>query len=172
MALDQSDDGVVATIRPRDGGDDWTVRARYAIAADGAHSPSRERLGIPMLGHGSFSDSITIYFRADVQPLLGDRNLSVIYVFNPRLVGFFRFSIDGQAGFLVVNATVDEDGNRSTAIGEDMSEETCIGYVRDRARRPRLAGPDRERPALVGDRGLGRALRRRAASSSPATPST
>ena len=83
-----------------------------------------------MLGHGSFSDSITIYFRADVQPLLGDRNLSVIYVFNPRLVGFFRFSIDGQAGFLVVNAIVDEEGNRSTAIGEDMSEDTCIGYVR------------------------------------------
>jgi 2-polyprenyl-6-methoxyphenol hydroxylase-like FAD-dependent oxidoreductase len=130
VALDQSDDGVVATIRPRDGGDDWTVRARYAIAADGAHSPSRERLGIPMLGHGSFSDSITIYFRADVRPLLGDRNLSVIYVFNPRLVGFFRFSIDGQAGFLVVNATVDEEGNRSTAIGEDMSEDTCVGYVR------------------------------------------
>ena len=83
-----------------------------------------------MLGHGSFSDSITIYFRADVTPLLGDRNLSVIYVFNPRLVGFFRFSIDGQAGFLVVNATVDEEGNRSTAIGEDMSEDTCVGYVR------------------------------------------
>ena len=130
LSLDHSDDGVVATIRPRDGGEDWTVRARYAIAADGAHSPSRERLGIPMLGHGSFSDSITIYFRADVQPLLGDRNLSVIYVFNPRLVGFFRFSIDGQAGFLVVNAIVDEQGNRSTAIGEDMSEDTCVGYVR------------------------------------------
>src|SRR6185312_967739 len=73
VSLDRSDDGVVATIRPRDGGDDWTVRAQYAIAADGAHSPSRERLGIPMLGHGSFSDSITIYFRADVTPLLGDR---------------------------------------------------------------------------------------------------
>jgi 2-polyprenyl-6-methoxyphenol hydroxylase-like FAD-dependent oxidoreductase len=130
VALDQSDEGVVATIRPRDGGDDWTVRAQYAIAADGAHSPSRERLGIPMLGHGSFSDSITIYFRADVLPLLGERNLSVIYVFNPRLVGFFRFSIDAQAGFLVVNAITDGDGNRSTAIGEDMSEGTCVEYVR------------------------------------------
>jgi hypothetical protein len=63
-------------------------------------------------------------------PLLGDRNLSVIYVFNPNLVGFFRFSIDGQAGFLVVNATIDQDGNRSVAVGEDMSEETCIEYCR------------------------------------------
>jgi hypothetical protein len=63
-------------------------------------------------------------------PLLGDRNLSVVYVFNPNLVGFFRFSIDGQAGFLVVNAVVDRDGNRSVAVGEDMSEGTCIEYCR------------------------------------------
>ena len=131
VAIEQDDDGVTATIRPRDGGDERTVRARYLIAAEGAHSPTRERLGIPMQGHGSFSDSITIYFRADVRELLGDRNLSVIYVFNPRLVGFFRFSLAGDAGFLVVNATIDENGVRSTSIGEDMSEETCIGYVRE-----------------------------------------
>ena len=41
------------------------MHGRYLIAADGAHSPLRERLGIRQLGHGSFSDSITIYFRAE-----------------------------------------------------------------------------------------------------------
>jgi 2-polyprenyl-6-methoxyphenol hydroxylase-like FAD-dependent oxidoreductase len=130
VAVEQDADGVTATIRSRDGGDERIVRARYLVAADGPRSPTRERLGIPMTGHGIFSDSITIYFRADVRGLIGDRNLSVIYVFNPRLVGFFRFSIDGQAGFLVVNATIDEEGNRSTSIGEDMSDETCVAYVR------------------------------------------
>jgi 2-polyprenyl-6-methoxyphenol hydroxylase-like FAD-dependent oxidoreductase len=130
VGVEQDGDGVTARIQPRDGGAEETVRARYLVAADGAHSPTRDRLGIRMLGHGTFSDSITIYFRADVRPLLGDRNLSVIYVFNPRLVGFFRFSFDADAGFLVVNATVDGQGNRSTVIGEDMSEETCIGYAR------------------------------------------
>ena len=161
VAIDQDGDGVTATIRPRDGGDDWTVRAQYAIGADGTRSPTRERLGIGQLGHGSFSDSITIYFRADVTELLGDRNLSVIYVFNPRLVGFFRFSIDGQAGFLVVNATVDEDGNRSTSIGEDMSEDDVHRLRSYGARRARPPGRDRERAALVRLRGLGRALHRR-----------
>jgi 2-polyprenyl-6-methoxyphenol hydroxylase-like FAD-dependent oxidoreductase len=138
VALEQDGDGVTATIRSRDGGSERTVRAGYVLAADGAHSPVRQRLGIASLGHGSFSDSITIYFRADVRPLLGDRNLSVVYVFNPRLVGFFRFSIDGDAGFLVVNATFDDDGNRSVAIGEDMSEETCIRYVREALGAPGL----------------------------------
>ena len=130
-SLEQDADGVTVIVRPRDGGPERTVRARYVIAADGAHSPIRERLGIRVLGHGSFSDSITIYFRADVRRLMGDRNLSVVYVFGPWLQGFFRFSIDLQAGFLVVNSTVDEAGTRSVRIGEDMSPATCIRYVRE-----------------------------------------
>ncbi len=131
VTVDQDADGVTATVRPRDGGPDRTVHARYLVAADGAHSPIREQLGIRQLGHGSFSDSITIYFKADVRKLMGERNLSVIYVFGPRLQGFFRFSIDLQAGFLVVNSTIDDAGARSVRIGEDMSTSTCIRYVRE-----------------------------------------
>ena len=139
VAVEQDADGVTAVVRPRDGGPDRTVRARYLIAADGAHSPIRNQLGIGMLGHGSFSDSITIYFRADVRELVGDRNLSVIYVFGPRLQGFFRFSIDLQEGFLVVNSTIEDGGVRSVRIGEDMSEPTCIRYVREALGDPELA---------------------------------
>jgi 2-polyprenyl-6-methoxyphenol hydroxylase-like FAD-dependent oxidoreductase len=131
VSVDQDESGVTAVVKPREGGPERTVRARYLIAADGAHSPIRERLGIQQLGHGSFSDSITIYFRADVRRLMGDRNLSVIYVFGPGLQGFFRFSIDLQAGFLVVNSTVDAEGTRSVQIGEDMSTPTCIAHVRE-----------------------------------------
>jgi 2-polyprenyl-6-methoxyphenol hydroxylase-like FAD-dependent oxidoreductase len=139
ISVDQDGTGVTAVVRPRDGGPDRTVRARYLVAADGTHSPVRERLGIRQLGHGSFSDSITIYFRADVRRLMGDRNLSVVYVFGPRLQGFFRFSIDLQAGFLVVNSTADDAGTRSVRIGEDMSAPTCIRYVREALGDPDLA---------------------------------
>ena len=130
-SVEQDDSGVTVVVRPRDAGPERSVRASYLVAADGAHSPIRERLGIQKLGHGSFSDSITIYFRADVRALMGERNLSVVYVFGPRLQGFFRFSIDLQAGFLVVNSTVDDDGTRSVRIGEDMSTPSCIRYVRE-----------------------------------------
>ena len=139
ISAEQDGEGVTVVVRPRDGGPERTVRARYLIAADGARSPIRERLGIPVLGHGSFSDSITIYFGADVRRLMGDRNLSVVYVFGPRLQGFFRFSIDLQAGFLVVNSTVDEEGARSVRIGEDMSPATCIRYVREALGDPDIA---------------------------------
>ncbi len=139
VSFAQDDDGVDVVVRARDGGSEETLHGRYLIAADGAHSPVRERLGIRKLGHGSFSDSITIYFKADVRALMGDRNLSVVYVFGPTLQGFFRFSIDLQAGFLVVNSTVGADGTKSVRIGEDMSEPTCIGYVREALGDPEIA---------------------------------
>ena len=129
VGIAQDAGGVDVRVRRRDGGE-RTVRARYVVAADGVKSATRERLGIESLGRGAFSDSITIYFRADVDPLIGGRNLSVIYVFHPRLTGFFRFSLAGDAGFLVVNSTVDENGVRSTTPGEDTSEERCREHVR------------------------------------------
>ena len=135
----QDADGVTVVVRPREGRPERTVRASYVVAADGAHSPIREQLGIRNLGHGSFSDCITIYFRADVRRLVGDRNLSVVYVLNPRLQGFFRFSIDLQSGFLAVFSTVDEQGERSRRVGEDMSSDTCVAYVRDALGDPGIA---------------------------------
>lgn len=139
VSLDQDEDGVTALLKGRDTGAERTVRARYLVAADGSKSPVRERLGIPLRGHPSFSNSITIYFRADVRPLLGDRNLSVIYVFGPTLQGFFRFSLAGDAGFLVVNTTTNADGTRNRDVWVDMSEDRCVEYVREALGAPDLA---------------------------------
>jgi 2-polyprenyl-6-methoxyphenol hydroxylase-like FAD-dependent oxidoreductase len=138
VSLKDDGDGVRALVRDRTSGEEWTARAQYAVAADGVRSPLRHQLGIGMQGHGTFSDSITIYFRGDVRPLMGDRNLSVIYVVNPRLQGFFRFSIDGQAGFLVVNTAVDADGQRTTTIGATATEADCVRYVREALGAPDL----------------------------------
>ncbi|GIJ57568.1 FAD-dependent monooxygenase [Virgisporangium aurantiacum] len=138
VSLSTDDDGVTARVRDRRSGEESTVRARYAVAADGVRSPLRHRLGIGMRGHGTFSDSVTIYFRGDVRPLLGDRNLSVVYVVNPRLQGFFRFAIDGRSGFLVVNTAVDDDGRRTT-VGGTATEADCVRYVRDALGAPDLA---------------------------------
>ena len=138
VSFDQDADGVSALVRNRDSGEERTVRASYLIAADGSKSSVRERLGIPLRGHPSFSRSITIYFRADVKPLLGDRNLSVIYVFGPTLQGFFRFSLAGDAGFLVVNSTIGADGSRNRDVWADLDEDRCVQYVREALGAPDL----------------------------------
>ena len=139
VSLDQDDDGVTTVVKSRDSGDERIVRARYVVAADGSKSRVREHLGIQLGGYPSFSKSITIYFRADVKPLLGDRNLSVIYVFGPTLQGFFRFSLAGDAGFLVVNTIVNPDGSKSRDVWADMSDERCADYVREALGAPDLA---------------------------------
>ncbi|MGC1522037.1 MAG: FAD-dependent monooxygenase [Steroidobacteraceae bacterium] len=129
MSVEQDDAGVVAVLRSRDGGAERTVRARYLVAADGTHSFVRGQLGIDMAGRGNFADCVTIYFKADLRALIGDRNLSVIYVNQPGLLAFFRFSISGDAGFLAVFATFDEDGVRSH-VGQNLSPDRCAALVR------------------------------------------
>jgi hypothetical protein len=106
------------------------VRARYLVAADGSRSPIREQLGIQLRGHPPFAQCLTIYFRADVMPLLRDRVLSVVYVFNDDVQGFFRFEIAGDAGFLAVNAARDAKGERTSDVAADQSEARCVGLVR------------------------------------------
>lgn len=130
VGFEQDADGVSAVIRPRDGGPEETVRSDYLVAADGAHSPAREALGIPMVGRGSFADCVTIYFRADVRQLLGDRNLSVVYVNHPELLGFFRFSITGDSGFLAVFSTKEPDGSWNRHVGGDVDPDRCATWVR------------------------------------------
>ena len=59
--------------------------------------------GIRSLGRGAFSNSLTIYFTADLSPYIGDKAWSLIYVNNSTLHGFFRLNRAATAGFLGVN---------------------------------------------------------------------
>jgi 2-polyprenyl-6-methoxyphenol hydroxylase-like FAD-dependent oxidoreductase len=129
VRFEQDADGVTARIRSRDGGGKREIRTRYLVAADGTHSFVRDRLGIPMLGRGAFADCMTIYFKADMRAMIGDRALSVVYVNNDRLLGFFRFAITNDAGFLAVFAGCDEAGRRRAADPGDL--ESCAMLVRD-----------------------------------------
>jgi 2-polyprenyl-6-methoxyphenol hydroxylase-like FAD-dependent oxidoreductase len=129
VAFEQDESGVTAVVRPRDGGPEQTVRADYLLAADGAHSLVRARSGIELVGRGSFADCITIYFRADMRELIGDRVLSVVYVNHPELLGFFRFSFAADSGFLAVFSTTNPDGSRDTHVGQDLDETGCIELV-------------------------------------------
>ncbi|MCZ2823166.1 MULTISPECIES: FAD-dependent monooxygenase [unclassified Modestobacter] len=129
VGFEQDDDGVTSVIRSRDDGQESTVRSDYLVAADGAHSAIRARSGIDMVGRPPFAQCITIYFQADMRELLGDRNLSVVYVNQPGLLGFFRFSITGDSGFLAVFSSSNPDGTRDTHVAEDLDEARCVQFV-------------------------------------------
>lgn len=70
---EQTDDGVALICRDRNTEEDVRVTGRYLVAADGARSPIRERLGIPVEGPGDMGHFINTYFRANYGPKLEER---------------------------------------------------------------------------------------------------
>ena len=136
----QDADGVTVTLRDVDTGAETTKRARYLIAAEGAHSKIRDQLGVTMEGRGVFSNSITIYLRANLAPFLEGRNLSIIYINNPEMTGFFRLEKDSKRGFLVVSTVGDplKDPVQAANAAADVSPERMVELVRIAAGAPDL----------------------------------
>ncbi len=130
IGIEQDGDGVTATVKDSENGGERTLRARYLVGADGAHSRTRELCGIPFDGRGVFSNSITIYFHADVARLMTGRNLSVMYIINPTLSGFMRLDRDNQAGFLVVNTVGDTSKPEAANAAADTSEKRLTELLR------------------------------------------
>lgn len=132
VGIEQDRDGVTATLRDLDSGKDDTIRCRYLVGADGAHSKVRDLLGIPLDGRGVFSNSITIYFRADLWPQLGGKPISIVYINNPQFGGFFRLQKDCQSGFMVVNTVGDPraDPVKAANAAADTSEARLIELIR------------------------------------------
>ncbi len=131
VALRQDAAGVTVTVRDVDSGAERALSGQYLVGADGAHSKVRELLGIPFDGRGVFSNSITIYFDADLAPQMAGKPLSVIYINNPAFGGFFRLEKDCQSGFLVVNTVGDPKTNPDAAnAAKDVSEARLIEFVR------------------------------------------
>jgi 2-polyprenyl-6-methoxyphenol hydroxylase-like FAD-dependent oxidoreductase len=79
LDLAEDGDGAAATVRGP-AGDLAELSARYVIAADGARSPIRERLGIPRSGRGSLGRFVNIYFRADLADLVRGREFNLCQV--------------------------------------------------------------------------------------------
>jgi putative polyketide hydroxylase len=66
-----------------------TVRARYLIAADGAHSRIRNALGIAMRGPDDLAHVVTALFRAPLWPVVGEHRYGIYSVNHPDGAGTF-----------------------------------------------------------------------------------
>jgi 2-polyprenyl-6-methoxyphenol hydroxylase-like FAD-dependent oxidoreductase len=138
-SVEQDASGVTVTVSDVDSDETKELRAQYLVGADGAHSVVRELLGIPLDGRGVFSNSITIYFTADLSPQLGGKPLSVIYINNPVFGGFMRMNKDCQSGFIGINRAGDPLTDPDAAnVAKDVSEKRLIEFVRAAAGVPDL----------------------------------
>lgn len=82
-------------------------RARYVIAADGAQSTTRTRIGANTRGEHDVYDSVNIHFNADLTPWVDGRPAALYLVEQPDLRGTF-LTINGtdRWSFLVTSLSV------------------------------------------------------------------
>ena len=88
VALEQDDTGVRATVRDRAGGDEYEVRARYVIAADGGRTVGR-LVGIELNGQRRILDMVSVHMTADLSGVLTDDSVLLRWLANPDFGGTF-----------------------------------------------------------------------------------
>ncbi|WP_418155591.1 FAD-dependent monooxygenase [Actinoalloteichus caeruleus] len=100
--LEVVDDGtsVTSTVRDPDGRV-GAIRARYLIAADGAHSPIRERLGIARSGRGTLGRSTNVYFEADLSAQVRGREFNLCQIEHPEVPSML-LTVDGVRRWLLM----------------------------------------------------------------------
>ncbi|MEU0971421.1 FAD-dependent monooxygenase [Streptomyces sp. NPDC005917] len=79
----QGPDGVTVTVEDRVRGDEYTVRAKYLIGADGGRSKVAEDAGLPMGGQMGVAGSINIVFDADLSEYTAHRPSTLYWVLAP-----------------------------------------------------------------------------------------
>jgi putative polyketide hydroxylase len=94
VGLEQDAGGVTASLRER-GGREYTVRAAYAVAADGHRSPMREALGVGRGGRGHLRTVRSVLFRAPLEEYLRT-GISQFSIDQPGLAAFLTTYGDGR----------------------------------------------------------------------------
>jgi putative polyketide hydroxylase len=100
------------------------IRARYAVAADGAGSPTRKRLGIGMEGDEELAQFVSIYLHADLSKLTSELPAVLYWIVNPEVQGVF-ISMDGRKRY-VFHVRMDPSRERA----EDFTVERCQALLR------------------------------------------
>ncbi|WP_030169888.1 FAD-dependent oxidoreductase [Streptomyces sp. NRRL S-813] len=83
LRFTQDEEGVTAVLRDRVRGDEFTVRARYLIGADGGRSAVAEQLGLPFAGRMAKAGSMNIVFKADLGRYCVHRPSVLYWVLRP-----------------------------------------------------------------------------------------
>ncbi len=149
LGFTQDETGVTAALA---GG--ASLRARYLVAADGAHSPVREALGITRSGRGfTGGPMVNVYFRADLGAVVRGREFNLCQIEHPDAPGGLA-SVDGRYRWVFMSPGPargrDWPGVLRTALGVAVPDLEMLSVLpwraemrvadRYRARRVFLAG--------------------------------
>ncbi|MFN8603261.1 MAG: FAD-dependent monooxygenase [Candidatus Binatia bacterium] len=128
---DDADD-VRVSVLERATGRRSTAHASWLVAADGASSATRQRLGIAMRGSTAVGHYVNVYFRADLGPWIGDRPAVMYWVANPDQRGVFQ-PLDGRGRWL---CQIAYDGSPEALARHD--DAGCRRWIREAVGAPTL----------------------------------
>jgi putative polyketide hydroxylase len=126
-------DEVNGTLTDRSTGTPFPFRARYLIAADGAQSGTRKKLGVRMIGERDVYDSVNILFRADLTQWTAERPAPLYFIEQPELRGTF-LTINGTDRWSFLVHSLKQYGYTPA----DFTPERCTAIIRQAAGVPDL----------------------------------
>lgn len=133
VCYEEQVDGVIVIVKNLETSEYKKYKASYMVACDGGRSSSRQKEGIKWDGPGVLRNSLSVTFRADLTPYLGQRAVhGVIYVFNEKIGGGFRLEQGGQQGLLMVNNVGDKVDFQPGSVTEEQAKEyfyACSGLT-------------------------------------------
>lgn len=168
VGLAEGVDGVVAVLLDHRRGEETRVRARYVLAADGAHSTVRRHLGIGTTGPGELARVTTVVFDADLSALAARQPAGVYFTAHGTFLPLYP-----EGGWCWLAPTPEDAGDTdwsalvSRAIGTDVDADvlrvqhwTMNAAVAERFRHGRtlLAGDAAHALPIMGGLGMNAGL--------------
>ncbi len=83
VSITQDDNAVHAVVRERESGEEYAIRARYAIGADGGRSTVATQLGFPMQGQMGLGASVNVWLEADLTKYTAHRPGVLYWISQP-----------------------------------------------------------------------------------------
>jgi len=87
LALTEDDGGVTSRLRDVVTGEEYEVRSRWVVAADGASSRVRKQLGIPMVGPDRLQSFVMIHVETNLRDLVRERPAIIYWIVDPEHAG-------------------------------------------------------------------------------------
>ncbi len=129
MSFTHAPDGVTARIRDRESGQVYTIKANYMIAADGADSPIRERLGIGRTGIGHIRTIRSVLFRCDAAAQYLNGEVQQFEIEQPGFKAFLTRYPDGRWVLMFGDDIERGEEALRDAIGRALGREMAVEVI-------------------------------------------
>lgn len=123
-SFEENGSGVTVKLLDRKSNTEELVHAQYLIAADGARSPMRQKLGIEMEGPDNLARSCSVYCEFDISAWTKHRPSVGFFFTDPKMLGRSLFTAYGENRWIVgLNF-------RPENTKEDFTDEYCLSEIR------------------------------------------